>query len=365
LNRIQPVHFHAQGPAVADLHAGLLFLIRNQSGISDNDRSLLEKSLASELRDKVYQKVTTRLVTLFQEQLASQFQLVVNGDVDRATADALNKALGELGAFGTQSDDAASYDVAGTVSSPDSATVGGLHVQIVDKNVGTDVVLGEATTDKDGRYHLRFSAAKFGGKAQPDLQARVFAERLFLAASDIHYHATHHETLDVHLAHAPPRSIPDQIPAPALAGFLQTRMAGTPSDGSDYQGSPPASVVWVDAGDEVLVHLDSLKTQVVGQSVVVSIDLESEQTGRTPLVVVFALGTDDQGGLIAATDEYPRGDGALVARWGPAVQAAAWNAMLSLAVEHATGRGLAPRGLAVVDGQLRLIAGQALKVAPR
>ena len=39
------------------------------------------------------------------------------------------------------------YTVTGTVSSPTSASVVGLQVQIVDKNVGGDVVLTSATTD--------------------------------------------------------------------------------------------------------------------------------------------------------------------------------------------------------------------------
>ena len=65
----------------------------------------------------------------------------------------------ELGVTGNQPDDATFYDVAGTVSSPDSAGVGGLQVQIVDKNIGPDVALGETTTDERGRYHLRFAAA--------------------------------------------------------------------------------------------------------------------------------------------------------------------------------------------------------------
>lgn len=160
----------------------------------------------------------------------------------------------------------------------------------------------------------------------------------------------------------PTHAIPSQIAGPAVAQFLKARMTGTPSDGSAFTGSPPAKVVWVDAGDEVLVHLDSLKTQVSGQSVVVSLDLETDQTGRTPIVVVFALGADDQAGLVAATDEYPRGDGALVARWGGAVQAAAWSALLSLATDHAGERGLVPRGLAIAGGQLSVTSGQAPKV---
>lgn len=98
MNPIQPVHLNGNGAAVSTLHAGLLFLVRNQAGISDNDRRTLEQGLASELRDKVYKKWTAHLVSLWQKQLAERFRLVVNGDVDQATADALNKLLAELGA---------------------------------------------------------------------------------------------------------------------------------------------------------------------------------------------------------------------------------------------------------------------------
>src|SRR5882724_11782384 len=98
MNPIQPIHLKAKGAAVANLHECLLFLVRNQRGISDNDRRTLEQGLASELRDQVYEKWTAHLISLWQEQLAERFQLVVNGDVDRATADALNTLLAELGA---------------------------------------------------------------------------------------------------------------------------------------------------------------------------------------------------------------------------------------------------------------------------
>jgi hypothetical protein len=98
LTPIQPVHRNAEGAAVAVLHAGLLFLIRNQPGISDNDRRTLEQGLASELRDQVYKDWTAQLVSIWQGQLADRFQVVVNGDVDQATANALNTVLAELGA---------------------------------------------------------------------------------------------------------------------------------------------------------------------------------------------------------------------------------------------------------------------------
>ena len=102
----------------------------------------------------------------------------------------------------------------------------------------------------------------------------------------------------------PPYKIPDQLDAPALATALQATLAGTPADGSalpaQSSAQPPPRVVWVDHGDEVLAHLDSLRTRVVSGKLLVSLDLETDQTGRTPLVVAFALGgANDPAGLVA------------------------------------------------------------------
>jgi hypothetical protein len=100
VNPIQQVNLHAQGAVVAILHAALLFLIRNQDGISDKDRATLEGGLAAELRGQTFGDWTAHLVSHWQEQLAVRFHLVVSGNVDQATADALNMLLAELGAPG-------------------------------------------------------------------------------------------------------------------------------------------------------------------------------------------------------------------------------------------------------------------------
>jgi hypothetical protein len=139
-------------------------------------------------------------------------------------------------------------------------------------------------------------------------------------------------------------------------------LPGTPADGSHRPPSAPKTLVWVDRGAEVLVHLDSMSAQIADQCVLISIDLESDQTGRTPLVVAFALGSTTDAGLLAATDEYPRGNGLLASRWGSAVQTTMWSALLSRANEEAKKRGLAPHGLAISDGKLKLIAGEQLRI---
>src|SRR5579864_4903469 len=157
----------------------------------------------------------------------------------------------------------------------------------------------------------------------------------------------------------PPPKIPDQFDPPALSSTLQARLLGTPADGSAAPARPAANqVIWVDSGDEVLVHLDSIQAKILDKLVLISIDLESDQTGRTPLIVSFALGgAADPAGLVAATDEYPRGDGRLAARWGEAVQAALWSTLLRLAQDHADERGKSPVGISTSSGALTLHAG--------
>jgi hypothetical protein len=161
----------------------------------------------------------------------------------------------------------------------------------------------------------------------------------------------------------PPPKIPDQLNEPALTSNLTVRLAGTPADGSPTPAQAPQKVIWVDQGDEVLVHLDSMRARILDGTVLVSVDLETDQTGRTPLVVAFAVGrANDPAGLVAVTDEFPRGNGVLASRWGRALQAAAWASLLAIAADHASERASAPRGIAASGGVLSLEAGPALKV---
>ena len=105
----------------------------------------------------------------------------------------------EIVNFTVPSSDLKEYRVEGKVTSRVRASLGGLHVVIVDKGVGGDVQLAKATTDDGGAYQATFSDSDLRrrGKAQPDLQARVFAGDSYLAASDVRYNASQHEILNV------------------------------------------------------------------------------------------------------------------------------------------------------------------------
>jgi hypothetical protein len=160
--------------------------------------------------------------------------------------------------------------------------------------------------------------------------------------------------------------VPSTFDEPHLAAELGIRLRGTPADGSALAPPgtpPPASVIWVDGGDEVVVHLNSTRVRILDRTLLVSVDLETDQTGRTPLIIALALGdAADPAGLIAVTDAHPRGNGLLAARWGRPLQNAVWASMLGLASDHAAERNQAPRGMSVTAGQLQLHAGQPLQV---
>ena len=163
-----------------------------------------------------------------------------------------------------------------------------------------------------------------------------------------------------------PLRTPDSFDASTLAKELALRMTGSPADGSVSAALTSRAIIWVDAGSEVLVHLDSIQVRLLNGTLLVSIDLETDQTGRSPLIVALAISADpkDPAGLIATTDEYPRGHGQLASRWGRPLQAAVWASLLSIAQDHAAERSGAPQSITITPHGLTLQAGPPLSFTP-
>jgi len=113
-------------------------------------------------------------------------------------------------------------------------------------------------------------------------------------------------------------------PLAELVAVVRCRLAGA------VEGEPGA-VVWSDGACEVLVHLDSVEAALEGELVVVSVELETDQTGRGRLVVPIAMA-----GSAAVTGALPEGDPALAARWGEAVQDAVHAALLEAGPPEST-----------------------------
>lgn len=204
MNPIQPIHLKDQGAAVANLHAGLLFLIRNQVGISDNDRRILEQGLASELREQTFRDWTAHLVSLWQEQLADRFHLIKNGDVDQATADALNKILAELGApaDGDPIDPPkpVACEVRGVVRLADASPAREARVAAYDRDLRKEELLGETQTDSAGAYRIAYSDQQFRKREHggADLVVKALAaDGSLLAASPVLFNAPAKAVIDL------------------------------------------------------------------------------------------------------------------------------------------------------------------------
>ena len=191
-------------------------------------RELRQLGFAVDTNDGTFGAATRQAVLDFQKKHALQ----TTGVVDARTAAAINLAVD---AVNPTAGDGVSYTVDGTVASPDRAGVGGLRVQIVDRNVGQDVPLADTVTDARGRYQISFVTTSLTDrhKAKPDLQARVYSGQTWLASSDVRYNATGQETLDVQLP-ANSRALPSEYET--LSTAVAANYAGRLSDLRESDG---------------------------------------------------------------------------------------------------------------------------------
>ena len=188
-----------------------------------DDVALLHSELAiigltvpdAERRDTLFGQGTHEAVAQFQKQHC----LEPTGVVDAETARAINAAVNAM-----------TFTVQGNVVSRLRAGVGGLRVEIVDKNVGNDVQLAEAGTDDEGGYCTAFNVTDLQqrGKRRPDLQARVSIGRMFLGASKVCYNASNRETLNVLLTDQAGSVLPSELET--LTSALSTHFEGNLRD---------------------------------------------------------------------------------------------------------------------------------------
>lgn len=121
---------------------------------------------------------------------------------------------------------------------------------------------------------------------------------------------------------------------------------------ASHLGHGVPRVVWIDAGDEVLVHLDALAASRRDGVLVVRVDLEADEIGRERVTLPFALGEDASRRLVATTSEAVRG-GPLAARWGAILQDAIVDALGSLRRDRRRRGGAALDSIVVRRGRRR------------
>lgn len=137
--------------------------------------------------------------------------------------------------------------------------------------------------------------------------------------------------------------------------------------GRDRVGDLPRAVVWIAGPHELLVLLDELSVRTGEGAVSILVDVAcdelraSTRSPRARIQIDFAVGTEERPtGLLAAATP-PQGPALVVDRWGDALVAFAWQALLDSAAaltasagSDTDGAGLlptswtaSPRGIAI------------------
>jgi hypothetical protein len=123
-------------------------------------------------------------------------------------------------------------------------------------------------------------------------------------------------------------------------------------------------IVWVQGGNEIAIDIVRLRLQSDEGSIRVLIPVRTDQTGRVEASVTFAVGSERvPAGLYASTFRRPVGPELIVALWGDALVALAWQGLLGLATGIAAALGKDSRGNRLVP--VELVAGKGrVRVVP-
>jgi len=96
--------------------------------------------------------------------------------------------------------------LSGTVTDANTNPLEGLLVQVFDKDLRTEELIGEVCTDRKGAYRLQYDPSKFlkGEKKYPDLAVSVFdplgKQKLYTTAmNDVVFNAKRNEKINVRL----------------------------------------------------------------------------------------------------------------------------------------------------------------------
>lgn len=125
---------------------------------------------------------------------------------------------------------------------------------------------------------------------------------------------------------------PDELQR--LVSVAAASAAGVPA------GTRSDTVVWSLGGSELIVIVAKVQVRVDRGIVVVAIPVSCDQIRGAAIEVGFAVGDDSRpAGMLAVTEDRPRGPAAIVDIWGDALTGFAWQIMLSVTTGLANATG--------------------------
>lgn len=124
-----------------------------------------------------------------------------------------------------------------------------------------------------------------------------------------------------------------------------------------FRPTKRTEVVWVEGENELAVGIAGVDVKLGDGLIRVLIPVRCDQTGAANIELLFATGSPTEpAGLYAATSRRPNGPEVVVAAWGDALVAFAWQCVLDLITGIAAATGKDARGNLLVPVELAVSA---------
>lgn len=179
---------------MADLQPALQLMLGRGALLHDDEvgRRKLSDVLRPEATELVYGEVTASLVSMFQKD----HNLQSTGEVDEATAKAINALLDKWAVLAAPPDSKIRR-LRGQITAWDDVPVAGLFVEAVERGIREEAVGGEGSTDAKGRYALEYTPGQI---ACSGVVVRAVQPNMGeVAASDIVFDPNPFLTIDLRL----------------------------------------------------------------------------------------------------------------------------------------------------------------------
>jgi len=164
---------------------------------------------------------------------------------------------------------------------------------------------------------------------------------------------------------------PDLLPAdplrpgdvgPELELNLDELAQLVPAAAEDVAGAS-SQIVWTLDGNELLVHLAKVTVRTSPGLILVTIPVHCDEVREAQVLVPFAVGDSSRpAGLVAVTEDRPRGPVEVVELWGGALTSFAWAVVLRVSTslagaagEDLDGAPLVPAAIAADQGAVRVL----------
>jgi hypothetical protein len=117
------------------------------------------------------------------------------------------------------------------------------------------------------------------------------------------------------------------------------------------------SVLWQKGDLQLLVHIAQIEIGLDDGSITVNIPVECDETGRTSVTVIFAVGSSRRAaGALAVTEDRPRGPVAIVTLWSDEIIALAWHGVMEGVLGVAGAAGEDEDGAALIPATFSVTA---------